>query len=377
LSAVGSTDAQGVFQDGFESGSLSTGWGPANGVAIVSGSGANGTSNFARLAAASSDLGASVANAVPGGAQEFYVDCYFRIQATTQRQFNLQVSDSTAALSDGAATINLRFQANGWAAYDGSVWQPITGLGSATTNQWYRARVGGQGWGTAAARWSAAISGAGATNFTSFATNLTWFQHGNPALNTAQSFVFTTAPGTRMRLRPAPRVTRFCSVVAANVPSDPYLMYGYDRRVLKLSHTNGAAVTFTVEVDFTADNTWNQYARFAVAPGQTLNYVFPDGYSAHWVRVTSDTATTATATFVYGAAAPQITGVALLPGGPLQLTFTGSAGQSYTVRASSDLTAPLANWLPLATGTFGTNAATFQEGNAAGGLRRFYTISMP
>ena len=50
-------------------------------------------------------------------------------------------------------------------------------------------------------------------------------------------------------------------------PSDPYLMFGYERKVLELSHTSAAPVTFTVEVDFAADNTWSEYARFTVAAG--------------------------------------------------------------------------------------------------------------
>jgi hypothetical protein len=93
------------------------------------------------------------------------------------------------------------------------------------------------------------------------------------------------------------------SAVAAHAPSDPYLMFGYERKVLELSHHATGAVSFTVEVDFAADNTWSEYARFAVQPGQTLKHVFPDGYSAHWARLTSDTATTATSTFTYGPAA--------------------------------------------------------------------------
>ena len=153
-------------------------------------------------------------------------------------------------------------------------------------------------------------------------------------------------------------------------------MYGYDRKVLALSHASASPVTFTIAVDFTADNTWSTYARFTVAPGQTLTHVFPAGYSAHWVRVTSDTTTTATATFTYSPAAPQISSVSLV-GSAVQLTFAGNAGQAYSVRASSDLSAPLTNWAVLATGTFTTNAALFQDSAVAGQPRRFYTISTP
>ncbi|BCU79156.1 hypothetical protein [Luteolibacter sp. LG18] len=90
------------------------------------------------------------------------------------------------------------------------------------------------------------------------------------------------------------------TAVTANTASDPYLMYGYDRKELRLSHTSGGSVAFTVEVDFLGDNTWVPYSTFNVAAGETFTHVFPEGYSAHWVRVTSNTATTATATFFYG-----------------------------------------------------------------------------
>jgi len=90
--------------------------------------------------------------------------------------------------------------------------------------------------------------------------------------------------------------------VAAGAPSDPYLMLGYERKVLELSHGSAGAVKFIVEVDFAADNTWSEYARFDVPTGKTVKHVFPDGYNAHWVRIKSDTTTRATATFTFGPA---------------------------------------------------------------------------
>ena len=124
------------------------------------------------------------------------------------------------------------------------------------------------------------------------------------------------------------------------------------------------------EAEHTAD--WALVAR-----GQTLRHVFPDGYSAHWVRVKSDTTTTATALFTYGPAAPQITGATILPGGAFQLTFTGNAGESYTVRASENFGMPLADWCVLGRGTFGPNAATWQDSDVSHRPRRFYAISIP
>jgi hypothetical protein len=90
------------------------------------------------------------------------------------------------------------------------------------------------------------------------------------------------------------------TAVEANAPSDPYLMYGYDSKQLTLAAT--AATTLTVEVDFLADNTWSIYQTFGLAAGQTLTHAFPPGFHAHWVRVKSSAAATATAQFAYGPA---------------------------------------------------------------------------
>src|SRR5690606_24378063 len=90
--------------------------------------------------------------------------------------------------------------------------------------------------------------------------------------------------------------------VTAGTASDAYLMYGYDRKEVRLSHTHTGQVNITLEVDFLGDNTWSPYGTYAVPAGETITHVFPSGYHAHWVRVKSDTATTATAQFTYGPA---------------------------------------------------------------------------
>ena len=82
-------------------------------------------------------------------------------------------------------------------------------------------------------------------------------------------------------------------------PSDPYLMAGYRTKSVALSHSSAQPVTFDIEVDIDGNSHWCPYARLAVGPRQTLTHRFPDGYSAHWVRVTTDRAATATATLTY------------------------------------------------------------------------------
>ena len=90
------------------------------------------------------------------------------------------------------------------------------------------------------------------------------------------------------------------SAVAANTPSDAYLMRGYDSKTLEISHSSATAVDFTVQVDVLGNNTWQNYATFSVPPGTPFTHVFPAGYAAYWVRLSSSAATTASAQFTYG-----------------------------------------------------------------------------
>jgi hypothetical protein len=87
--------------------------------------------------------------------------------------------------------------------------------------------------------------------------------------------------------------------VQPGVPSDPYLMTGYDRKRLELRHDSRDEVTVTVEVDFVGDSAWHAYASLVVPPGETLMHEFPDGYGAHWVRLTANRSCAATARLVY------------------------------------------------------------------------------
>ena len=96
------------------------------------------------------------------------------------------------------------------------------------------------------------------------------------------------------------------TVVTANEPSDPYLMTNFGRKSLTLSHDQTEPVRFTIEVDFLADGSWFKYGTIEVPAGQSTDHQFPDGFSAHWVRVTADRSATATAWFRYEpAAAPR------------------------------------------------------------------------
>ncbi|HEY0075918.1 MAG TPA: hypothetical protein VGB77_17580 [Abditibacteriaceae bacterium] len=89
------------------------------------------------------------------------------------------------------------------------------------------------------------------------------------------------------------------SAVKANVPSDPYLMTGYDKKRVSLSHQSAAPIKVRLEVDLTGDGNWVTYQEFPVAPGQTAEHIFPQAFSAYWVRAVADKDTIASAIFTY------------------------------------------------------------------------------
>jgi hypothetical protein len=89
------------------------------------------------------------------------------------------------------------------------------------------------------------------------------------------------------------------SSVRAGEPSDPYLMTGYDQKVLHLTHEAASTVEVTVEVDFLGTGAWRRYETLAVPADGYVHHVFPNGFSAHWVRVTTNTDCVATAYLHY------------------------------------------------------------------------------
>lgn len=84
------------------------------------------------------------------------------------------------------------------------------------------------------------------------------------------------------------------TAVKAVTPSDPYLMWGYWRRSLTLSHAGAESVTFKVELDLTGDGRWVEWKSFAVPPAGKVEETIPQEVQARWLRVTADRDTTAT-----------------------------------------------------------------------------------
>lgn len=84
--------------------------------------------------------------------------------------------------------------------------------------------------------------------------------------------------------------------VKLNTPSLPYLMTGYDKKKVSLSADKDVEITLEVDTDLSG---WHQFKKFKVPAGKTIDYVFPDGYSANWVRAVADTDCKATVWLKY------------------------------------------------------------------------------
>lgn len=81
--------------------------------------------------------------------------------------------------------------------------------------------------------------------------------------------------------------------------SDPFLMTGFDKKVVHLANDGDEKVNFRIEVDFLGNGTWKHYDTLTVFAKGYVHHEFPDGFSAHWVRVGVDSDCTATVYFMY------------------------------------------------------------------------------
>jgi len=80
---------------------------------------------------------------------------------------------------------------------------------------------------------------------------------------------------------------------------DPFLMTGFDKKVLHLAHDAEKSVNFEIEIDFLGNGTWMPYKTITVSSKGYEHHEFPDAFSAHWVRIRAGDACKATAYFMY------------------------------------------------------------------------------
>lgn len=89
------------------------------------------------------------------------------------------------------------------------------------------------------------------------------------------------------------------SEVAAGEVSDPFLMTGFDGKTLHLANEGEQAIGVEVEVDPIGDGVFRTLTAIEVAPGAYRAHVFPQGFSAHWLRLRARDAGRVTAELHY------------------------------------------------------------------------------
>lgn len=85
------------------------------------------------------------------------------------------------------------------------------------------------------------------------------------------------------------------TAVNAGEVSDPFLMTGFDRKVLHVTTDKTASIA--IEVDFLGTGEWQTYRQ--TRESGYRYHVFEPGFSAHWVRLRAGDACVATAEFFY------------------------------------------------------------------------------
>lgn len=84
--------------------------------------------------------------------------------------------------------------------------------------------------------------------------------------------------------------------VVAEAPSDPYLMTGYDKKSLRLTANQPTSIRLEINFDHQG---YHAYQTFELNGQDAVEFTFPTGFSAHWVRLVASADCTATAIFTY------------------------------------------------------------------------------
>ena len=87
------------------------------------------------------------------------------------------------------------------------------------------------------------------------------------------------------------------AAIKAGEASDPFLMTGFDRKVLHVKSDKPAE--FEVQIDFLGGGDWVTYETLKTGADGYRYHAFPAGFSAHWVRIVPKTTCTASAEFIY------------------------------------------------------------------------------
>jgi hypothetical protein len=72
--------------------------------------------------------------------------------------------------------------------------------------------------------------------------------------------------------------------IKAGIPSDPYLMNGFDKKTVHFKTKTAKFYAFDIEVDLLGNNEWVTYKTIQTDASGYVFHTFPAGYSAKWVR---------------------------------------------------------------------------------------------
>jgi hypothetical protein len=87
--------------------------------------------------------------------------------------------------------------------------------------------------------------------------------------------------------------------VKAGRPSDPYLLTGYDSKSIHLEHAGRQVLQIRLEIDITGTGIWVEYRTFDVPAGRPVQFEFPRGFNAYWLRTVALEDGVATALLTY------------------------------------------------------------------------------
>ena len=79
--------------------------------------------------------------------------------------------------------------------------------------------------------------------------------------------------------------------------SDPFLLTGFVHKMLHVE--TDKAVTIDIEIDFMGNGSWHKYEQIKVPAEGYAKHIFPDAFSAHWVRLTAQADCKASASFFF------------------------------------------------------------------------------
>jgi hypothetical protein len=87
--------------------------------------------------------------------------------------------------------------------------------------------------------------------------------------------------------------------IAAGEYSEPFLFAGWPNRSAWIHNSSSNAVSFLFEVDKTGNQTWEKLKTVSVSAGSSAHVEFTENETGEWIRVKTDSPTTATVSFNY------------------------------------------------------------------------------